>query len=143
MNNTRNLPAAILLVALTATCMRISAAPDVRVGMWETTIQSVIEGMPMSPPPMTHRGCITEADLVPHMESPGQECKILEHSVSGNSVTWRIQCSHEGMSTSGTGKITYAGDHYEGSVEMNVQGGPMGAMKMTQSMTGRRVGDCP
>ena len=143
MSNTSTLPAALLLMVLAVAGTRVTAAPDVRVGMWETTVQSVIEGMPMSPPPMTHRACVTEQDLVPHTESPGQECNILEHSVSGNNVNWRIQCSHEGMTTSGTGRITYAGDRYQGTVEMTMQSAQMGSMKMKQTMAGRRIGDCP
>jgi hypothetical protein len=121
----------------------VMAAMDVRTGLWESHIESEIEGLPISPPPMTHRNCVTEEDLVPQMESPGQECEVLEHSTSGKTVNWRVQCRQDGMTMTGSGKIVYAGDRYEGNVVMTMDGGPMGPMKMTQTMKGRRIGDCP
>lgn len=119
------------------------AAPDVQTGLWESYIESEIEGLPMSPPPMTHRNCVKEDDLVPKMETPGQECRVIEHDTSGKTVTWKVQCKQDGMTMTGDGRITYAGESYQGRVIMTMDGGPMGAMKMTQTMTGRRIGDCP
>ena len=120
-----------------------AASMDVKSGLWESHIESEIEGLPISPPPMIHRNCVTEEDLVPQLESPGQECQVLEHSTSGKTVSWRVQCKQDGMTMTGSGKIVYAGDRYEGNVVMTMDGGPMGPMKMTQSMKGRRIGDCP
>ena len=120
-----------------------AAALDVRTGLWESHIESEIEGLPISPPPMTHQNCVTEDDLVPQLDSPGQECKVLEHDTRGKSVSWKVQCRQDGMTMTGTGKITYSGETYEGSVVMTMDGGPMGPMKMTQTMKGRRIGDCP
>ncbi|MCA1804467.1 MAG: DUF3617 domain-containing protein [Xanthomonadaceae bacterium] len=120
-----------------------AVAMEVKTGLWESHIETEIEGLPVSPPPMTHRNCVTEEDLVPQMQSPGQECEVLEHSTSGKTVTWRVQCKQDGMTMTGHGKIVYSGERYEGNVVMTMDGGPMGPMKMTQTMTGRRIGDCP
>ena len=57
-------------------------------------------------------------------------------------MTWSVECEQNGMKTVGTGHITYVGDTFTGTIEMNMQGGPGGAMKMTQQMQGRRIGDC-
>lgn len=142
MNKFPGLAGAGLLGMLTMT-VGATEAVDIKTGLWESRVESVIEGLPMSPPPMTHRNCVTEEDLVPKMESPGQECKVLEHNVSGKTVNWRVQCNQDGMTMTGTGRIDYSGDSYEGDVVMTMDGGPMGSMKMTQTMTGRRIGDCP
>lgn len=132
----------ILSCALTIPMATARGAVDVRTGLWETRVESSVEGMPMAPPPVTHRTCVTGDDLVPDMDAAGQECEVLEHDINGNRVSWRVSCSHEGMTTTGNGLITYSGDRYEGKIEMNMQGGPMGAMKMTQTITGKRVGEC-
>jgi hypothetical protein len=141
MNKIPGLATVGLLVMLPMTA-GATAEMDVKSGLWESRIESVIEGLPVSPPPMTHRNCVTEEDLVPQMESPGQECEVLEHEVSGKTVNWRVQCQQDGMTMIGTGRITYSGERYEGDVVMTMDGGPMGPMKMTQTMTGHRVGDC-
>ena len=118
------------------------AAPDVRPGLWETTITSNIPGMPMAPPPVTHQSCITKDDLVPRDRKAPDECQRIEHNVDGDSVTWTVECEQHGMKTQGNGRITYVGDTFSGQIEMTLQGGPGGSMKMTQVMQGRRVGDC-
>lgn len=141
MSKLPGLAGAVWLTLLSMT-VGADAAMDVKAGLWESRIESVIEGLPVSPPPMIHRNCVTEDDLVPQMESPGQECKVLEHKVSGKTVRWQVQCKQDGMTMTGTGRIVYSGDRYEGDVVMTMDGGPMGPMKMTQTMTGHRIGDC-
>lgn len=111
-------------------------------GLWESTITTNMPGVPMVPPPVTQRYCITRDDLVPQDPQAARECKRLEHKIQGNTVTWNAECQHEGMTTVGAGRITYAGDTYTGTMDMEMRGGPMGTMKMTQTMKGRRVGDC-
>jgi hypothetical protein len=134
--------AAVVLPGMLSMAAGATEAMDVQAGLWESRIESVIEGLPISPPPMIHRNCVSEEDLVPKMESPGQECKVLEHRVSGSTVNWQVQCNQDGMTMTGTGKIVYSGDSYEGDVVMTMDGGPMGPMKMTQTMSGQRIGDC-
>ena len=131
------------ILGLTLACLATPAlaGPDIDFGLWETTVTTQMSGMPMSIPPVTTRSCIRESDLVPQTDTPGQECELLEHSVSGNQVTWRIRCSSQGATTTGQGQITYSGDTYEGEMEMNTaQGGHR--MAITQQLEGRRVGEC-
>lgn len=112
-------------------------------GMWETTITMHMPGMPMVPPPTTQRYCITQEDLVPQDPQSAKDCQRLDHNIEGNTVTWNAECTHNGGVTVGSGKITYAGDTYQGSMEMEMRNGPGGGMKMTQTMVGHRIGDCP
>ncbi len=112
-------------------------------GMWETTITMNMPGMPMVPPPTTQRYCITQEDLVPRDPKSAKDCQRLDHKIEGNTVTWNAECKQDGRVTVGSGRITYAGDTYEGSMEMEMRNGPGGGMKMTQTMQGHRIGDCP
>lgn len=119
-----------------------SNKPNMRPGLWETTITPSVEGMPMAPPPMTHRSCITHEDLVPRDEQTAKNCSHFEHKITGDTVTWTAKCQQHEMTTVGKGKITYVGDTYSGVIEIEMQGGPGGTMKMMQRMEGRRIGDC-
>lgn len=140
---------AVVGIAVVAGSITVTAqaAPNVRPGLWETTITSNIPGMPMAPPPVTHQSCITHDDLtqdnlVPRDKKTADQCSRMDHKVEGDTVTWVVECEQQGMKTVGTGRITYVGDTYTGLIEMTMQGGPGGSMKMTQQMQGRRIGDC-
>lgn len=132
----------LFAVMTMAVATAAQAAPNVRPGLWETTVTSNIPGMPMAPPPMTHQSCITKDDLVPRDKKTPDQCSRMDHKIEGDTVTWSVECEQNGMKTVGTGHITYVGDTFTGTIEMNMQGGPGGAMKMTQQMQGRRIGDC-
>ena len=119
-----------------------AAGPNMRPGLWETTIKTEMQGMAMPMPTTSYRHCITKEDLVPRTERPGEQCKILKNTISGDTVTWRVSCESQGMKTTGTGRITYKGDTYHGSIEMQMSGGPMGSMKMSQKMQGKRIDNC-
>lgn len=121
----------------------LSASAEIKLGMWETTVHSEVEGMPFSPPPVTMTDCVTKKDLVPSTESPDQQCDVMEQQIKGNTVSWRVRCQHDGMSTSGDGEIRYSGDTFQGEMRMTMSGGPMGEMKMKQTMKGRWLGTCP
>lgn len=120
-----------------------TAQAEIRTGLWETTVSSELEGMPFAPPPVTFTDCLTEADLVPDMGSADQHCDQMEHDIKGSVVSWRMRCRQDGMTTSGQGEIRFQGDSYRGEMRVTIDGGPMGEMKMTQTMQGRRLGNCP
>ena len=129
-------------VALVLPSVGAQADLNMHPGLWESTITSHMPSMPMAPPPVVQRNCITKEDLVPQDPEAARDCKRLEHKIEGSTITWSAECQHEGMTTVGTGRITYAGDSYSGTMDMEMRGGPMGSIKMTQSMEGHRVGDC-
>ena len=55
----------LFAVMTMAVATAAQAAPNVRPGLWETTVTSNIPGMPMAPPPMTHQSCITRSRVTP------------------------------------------------------------------------------
>jgi len=114
------------------------SALNLQDGLWEITSKMEMPGMPMNMPPSTHTQCITTENLVPRGSQEGEECKIVETKVKGDTVTWTMECDTPEGKARATGKITYKGDTFKGTIEMNMQG-----MAMTQHLSGRRTGDCP
>lgn len=121
-----------------------AAAPDMKEGQWEVTISSKMDmqGMSMAMPPVTYKQCLTKTDFVPNKKEPGQECEKMSVNVSGNTVTWSIKCkSKEGIMT-GSGKITYKGNTYDGVMNMTFPNQGGGEGKMTSNMSGKWIGNC-
>jgi hypothetical protein len=106
-------------------------------GLWEITSEVKMPGMSL--PPTTHTQCIKKDDLVPQKTQPGQECKITDVKISGNTVTYKMRCSGQGGDMTGTGEITYNGDRFAGTMKMNMPGQNM---TITTHMKGRRIGEC-
>ena len=112
-----------------------------RDGRWEVTVEMQMAGMSL--PPQTITQCVTKeeaADPQQGLPPAGRggnptDCKVSDHKVDGNKVTWSMACEKEKMS--GTGEFVYAGDTYTGTMKMNAQG-----QAMTMKYSGKRLGDC-
>ena len=113
------------------------SGPNMKDGLWEITTKMEMEGMPMKMPAMTHSQCITKKNAVPAGSQPGQECKIVENHISGDIVTWKMECDTPEGNVRATGEITYAGDIFEGTIKMQMQG-----MEMLQHLSGKWIGEC-
>ena len=111
---------------------------DMQDGEWEITTRVEMPGMPVQIPPMTVTQCITQKDLIPPSEQPDSECSVTHNQISGNTVTWSIDCKGEGGNTRGDGRITYHGDRFEGSMKISMPEG----ISMTNQMSGKRIGPC-
>ena len=118
-----------------------SSGVDMQPGLWQVTTQIEIPGMPVPIPPATVSYCMTADELVPKTsQDPSQgRCETASQSINGNTVSWRAVCQSPQGETVSTGRITYGGDTYHGSVEIEAPGVP----PMKQMLNGRRVGDCP
>jgi hypothetical protein len=115
----------------------LADAPNMKDGLWEITIKMEMAGMPMEMPEMTHTQCITKDNAVPDTSPPDQKCKMINNQIKGDTVTWEMECDTPQGPAHTKGTVTYSGDTFAGTVDMN-----MGQMVMTQKMRGRRVGDC-
>lgn len=128
----------VFVILLAAVSFSFAASgPDIKEGLWEITSSMKMQGMNM--PSYTHTQCITKNDLVPKSSQPGQECTISNYKIKGNTVSWSIKCSNQGGEMEGTGRITYMGDSFEGTMKMKMSGS---GTEVTTHMTGRRIGDC-
>ena len=91
-------------------------ALDFQPGKWQVTSKVEMPGMPAPMPPVTVNQCMTEQEPVPVKSADGQACEILEMKTEGNTVTWKMKCSDPGGGSEGSGRITYRGDSFEGSI---------------------------
>jgi hypothetical protein len=133
-------------------------------GEWEIVSETSITMGGMSMPGMTSKEtyCLTREDPVPATE---KDCKVVDHKVVGNKVTWHIVCK-EGE---GEGEITYAGSgrSYAGAFRMKTtegaevskkrteksaakakqktaaEGAEGEAATMTMKLSGKYLGPCP
>ncbi len=120
-----------------------AAGPNIREGKWEITTKIEIPGMSADMPQQSfvHKECLTKDDFVPEgsrTKGAGGNCEIKDVRTKGDTVSWTMQCNTGQGVMDGKGSITYSGDTFEGTINTVMQGG----MKMTQYLTGRRIGDC-
>jgi hypothetical protein len=117
------------------------AAPIMQEGKWEITTKMEMKGMPMEMPAMKHTMCLTSKDMVPQKAEKNQDCKMISNKVEGNTVTWVMQCKDKNGTIDSTGKITYKGDGFDGTLNVDLTN-KEGRQHMFQKMSGRRIGDC-
>ena len=135
-------------VAATLTLCAAHAATPMKAGLWEVTVTNDITGMPVKQPPMTVRQCYKPEDvkdpqrLIPNQSDPNFKCSTKDYKLDGDTASWSVACSGNGIAMTGKGSMTMKGDSYNGTsaMDMNAAGRNM---KMSQAMSGKWVGECP
>lgn len=115
-----------------------AAKSPMKPGKWQITAETEMANMPMKIPPMTFTQCITEKDLEDAQKTVPQNnknCKMVDFTVTGNKVTWKIECPKDGAT--GSGEATYEDDSYTGTMNMKMKDGEINA-----KYKGKRLGDC-
>lgn len=142
------------------------AAHAMKPGLWEITTQTSGGGMPAMPAipeaqrkqmeamgikmpggaggamTMAVKHCVTKEQAEKRQppqtdEDRRQRCEQKDVKVSGNTTTWKIECTGEQKMT-GTGSITYRGEEsYQGESTFNMQDGKRGPMTMKQNYSGK------
>jgi hypothetical protein len=66
---------------------------------------------------------------------------VVEQNISGNTLTWRMNCRMAEGAAVANGQATIDGDHGEGrmTTEMTMNGQ---TMSMTMEWQSKRIGDC-
>jgi hypothetical protein len=134
----------LALAAATLAAPAVHAAPPggMRPGLWETTITSNMGGGK----PVSTRACVTAQQLedpkgnLPKMDAK-MKCEQLDYKTSGSTVSWKMRCTGE-VPMEGTGQMTASPDSYSGKMDMTMKMQGQ-TMSMSQTMAGKRVGDCP
>ena len=135
---------AVLFAALAGAAV-LDAQSPIRPGRWEVTMQMQMANMPIQMPEMKSTQCVTPDQAKdpasalpkgPQGGRGGQDCKVSNYKVSGNTVTWQMACSAPQPMTS-TGEMTFTNDTYAGTMKMNSAQGDM-----TMKIAGKRLGDC-
>lgn len=128
---------ALLLAALSPQ-IALAEGPTLKPGKWEvTTVSQSSMGKPKT---ASLTECVKEdkdpLDII--MES--NTCKISDRSVTGYTVTWKMECGDENPAKGG-GTFTADGNSGEGVIEMDfvVQGMQI---HVKNTWKGKRLGDC-
>ena len=128
---------AVVLLPVGAQAQGTAAKDD----MWEVTTKMEMPGMPMSMPAQTHRVCLArgmkDENYIPRRE----ECKVTESQRTGNKLTYKMACAGKDPMTV-TGEMTMAAKSYEGKMKMTGKRDGQD-MDMTQTYSGKIVGECP
>ena len=133
----------IALAIVTSLVWITGASAEIKEGQWEITTKTEMKGMPMQMPATTMKQCVTNKDPVPQKQEKGQECKMKDQKVSGDTVTYTMECkSAEGTIVS-SGKMTYKANTFDGTTDTTVKTKGQPDMKMTSTMSGKYLGPCP
>lgn len=126
----------------------VLATPNLKDGEWEITMTMQIKGLPEmkgipAMRPVTYKQCITQKDAVPQPREKNRDCTVSNQKIVGSTVSWEMVCKDkDGTEMTSTGKITYKGDRFDGTVKSTMTGKETGKMQMNQKMTGKRLGPC-
>jgi len=132
----------VLAVVLSFLWISISWA-ELKEGLWEITTQVEIKGMPQSMPPTTFRQCITKSDPVPQSKDKNYDCKIINQKVSGDTVSYALECKGKEGVTKMSGTTTYTDNSMNGSSTTIVKMKGQPEMQMVSKIKGKYIGACP
>lgn len=122
--------------------LSVAHAADRKEGNWEVKVNMEMVGMPMKMPPVTVNQCVTAKDVVPDMSQRDQQCIVKDQKITGDTVTWKMQCTGKQGTMNGEGRMQYAADTYQGQMQMNMVMDGAPPMTMKYAMQGRWTGPC-
>lgn len=114
-------------------------------GLWQITTKTEMKGMSMQMPATTMKQCMTKKDMTPKSEKQpkGQECITKDQKVSGDTVTYTMECKSADSTTVQNGKMTYKGDSFDGTTDTTIKTKGQPDMKIASTMSGKYLGPCP
>ncbi len=135
----KRLSISIFILIIAASFCHAGSLPNMKEGKWEISMKMEMPGMPGGMPPFTNTQCLTKKDFVPQGSQQGQnqECKMISTKVSGDTVTWTVECINQGVKMKGSGKIIYKGTSFKGEMKTS-----MSNMEIITHMSGRHIGKC-
>jgi hypothetical protein len=138
----RFISALAIVICAAAFSSFVSAQGPVRDGRWEMSTELEIPGMPMKMPPIKTVQCVTKEQAndpnlsLPKGPDEDMDCKVSDHKIAGNKVTWTMKCEGKDAMT-GEGEITYGTNTYDGRMKIKTADG-----EMNMKYTAKRLGDC-
>lgn len=129
------------LISLTS-----AETPNIQPGLWEYQTRMTVEAQfPFPEQTDTTTNCLTEEDIAKVDTFMGdmdmQECEVTRQEVRADGASYEMVCQAEGMTMEMTMELTFLGDRSEALIISQAET-PMGPMKSTIEMSGRRLGDC-
>lgn len=128
--------------ALLAAATPAQAELNMVEGYWETVVTIAIGGGAFPVPAIKSSKCLTRADPIPNSQT-NMNCQKVEQNVQGNDVSWRLRCSDDKAVMEGAGKITFAGERFNGEMKMLVsERGSNRRVDMKYILRGERLRAC-
>ena len=118
------------------------AYAEIREGLWEITTKVEMKGVPMQIPATTVKQCITKDKAVPKSASEDYECKTKDYKVSGDTVTYSVECWGKGGLMITEGKTTYKGNTFDGTSTTKIKAKGQPEMQMSNKISGKYIGPC-
>jgi hypothetical protein len=139
----RNISVALAIVVSLVWIKNASA--EMKEGQWEITTKAEMKGMPFAMPATTMKQCLTKQDMVPKpdKQQKGQECTMKDQKVTGDTVTYTIECTNAKGTMVTSGKMTYKGDSFDGTSDTTIKNKGQPEITMTSTMSGKYLGPCP
>ncbi len=133
-----------LIFALVATAQ--AETPNIQPGQWEYQTRMAVEApFPVPEQNDTSTDCVSEQDVAEANTFMGdmdvEECEITHEEMRSDGAKYEMVCQADGMTMDMTLDLKFMGDRSEGLITSQAET-PMGPMKTTIEMTGRRVGEC-
>jgi len=131
----------ILAVIVSLVCAN-SALAEIKDGLWEITTRAEIKGMPHQMPPTTIRHCLAKNDPVPKAKDKSMECKTTNQKVSGDTVTYAMECKSKDSIVVTSGTMTYKGNTFAGTSMTSIKSKGQKEIQMNNKMSGKYIGPC-
>lgn len=109
-------------------------------GNWESTI--TIDNPFTGKQTTTQTQCMEEDEFDPQSMLQGQDdCSLLDQSISGNTLSFTMECKAQGTTSTMQGEMSIDDDEGSGNMAISMEvAGQKFDMKM--DFTSRRLGDC-
>lgn len=133
----------IFAVSLSIFFCAAAWAQQMKEGLWEITTQLEMKGLPQAMPPVSVRQCVTKKDPVPKSEDKSVTCQTTSKKISGNKVSYAMECKGKEETMLISGDISYTGESMSGNstTVIKVKGQP--EMRMSNKLKGKYLGACP
>ena len=118
------------------------AQAEIKEGLWEITTKVEMKGVPMQMPTTMVKQCITKDKAVPKSASEDYECKTKDYKVSGDTVTYSVECWGKGGLMITEGKTTYKGNTFNGTSTTKIKAKGQQEMQMSNKISGKYIGPC-
>jgi len=103
--------------------------------LWEMQVTMDMGGMSM-PTPSTNTCIPKGGSYRPDNEKKDKNCQVTDYKVSGNKVSWKMECTGK-EAMSGSGEMTKTATTMKGVMKLKSRD-----MDMTQNINGKLVGTC-
>lgn len=133
-------------LALSLSALAQAETPNVQPGLWEYNTRMTVEAaFPFPEQTDTTTDCVTEEDIAKAdsfmNDLDMEDCTVTREELRRDGANWEMTCTEDDVTMDMTVVMNFHGDRSDGVITSAVET-PMGPMKSTIHMDGRRIGEC-